>query len=78
MWRTLVRAVRQYDRILQVGSQQRSMVMDRMACDFVRNGGLGRTRLVLGANDPPSVKVGPTAGRSRARRNELGRLARAG
>jgi predicted dehydrogenase len=56
--RALVRAVRKYDRILQVGSQQRSMAMNRMACDFVRNGGLGRVRLVLGANYPPSVRVG--------------------
>jgi predicted dehydrogenase len=57
--RALVRAVRKYNRILQVGSQQRSMAMNRVACAFVRNGGLGRIRLVLGANYPPSVKTGP-------------------
>ncbi len=57
--RALVRAVRKYNRILQVGSQQRSMAMNRVACDFVRNGGLGRIRLVIGANYPPSVRVGP-------------------
>ena len=57
--RTLVRAVRKYNRILQVGSQQRSMAMNRVACDFVRTGGLGRIRRVLGANYPPSVKTGP-------------------
>jgi predicted dehydrogenase len=57
--RVLVRAVRKYKRILQVGSQQRSMAMNRVACDFVRNGGLGRVRLVLGANYPPSVKALP-------------------
>ena len=57
--RALVRAVRKYNRILQVGSQQRSMAMNRLACDFVRNGGLGRIRMVLGANYPPSVKTGP-------------------
>jgi predicted dehydrogenase len=56
--RALVRAVRKYNRILQVGSQQRSMAMNRVACDFVRNGGLGRIRLVLGANYPPSVRSG--------------------
>jgi predicted dehydrogenase len=54
--RVLVRAVRKYNRILQVGSQQRSMAMNRVACDFVRNGGLGRVRFVLGANYPPSVR----------------------
>lgn len=57
--RALVREVRKYNRVLQVGSQQRSMAMNRVACDFVRNGGLGRIRLVLGANYPPSVHVGP-------------------
>src|SRR5579863_7461467 len=57
--RALVRAVRKYNRILQVGSQQRSMAMNRLACTFVRSGGLGRIRMVLGANYPPSVRMGP-------------------
>lgn len=56
--RALVRAVRKYNRILQVGSQQRSMAMNRVGCDFVRNGGLGRIRLVLGANYPEPVRTG--------------------
>jgi predicted dehydrogenase len=56
--RALVRAVRHYNRILQVGSQQRSMAMNRLACDFVRNGGLGRIWLVLGVNYPPAVRTG--------------------
>jgi predicted dehydrogenase len=38
----LVEAVNRYGRVLQVGSQQRSMEMDRFACRFVREGGLGR------------------------------------
>ena len=59
--RTLVRAVRKYNRILQVGSQQRSMAMNRVACDFVRNGGLGRIRLVLGANYSEPVNIGGLA-----------------
>ena len=54
----LVRAVRKYRRILQVGSQQRSMAMNRVACDFVRTGGLGRIRLVLGANYSEPVRIG--------------------
>jgi len=57
--RVLVKAVRKYNRILQVGSQQRSMAMNRVACDFVRNGGLGRIHLVLGANYPEPVRTGP-------------------
>jgi predicted dehydrogenase len=40
--RALVRAVRHYKRVLQVGSQQRSMTINRIACEFVRNGGLGK------------------------------------
>src|SRR5215469_3456905 len=48
--RVLVRAVRHYNRILQVGSQQRSMAMNRLACDFVKSGGLGRVHMVLGVN----------------------------
>ena len=57
--RALVKAVRKYNRILQVGSQQRSMAMNRVACDFVKNGGLGRVRLVLGVNYSAPVKIGP-------------------
>ena len=56
--RALVRAVRKYDRILQVGSQQRSMAMNRLACDFVRNGGLGRIRLVLGVDYSEPINPG--------------------
>ncbi len=40
--RALVNAVRKYNRILQVGTQQRSMEMNRVACEIVRNGGLGK------------------------------------
>jgi predicted dehydrogenase len=57
--RALVRAVRKYNRVLQVGSQQRSMAMNQLACNFVKSGGLGRIRLVLGVNYPPPVRIGP-------------------
>jgi Oxidoreductase family, NAD-binding Rossmann fold len=57
--RALVRAVRHYNRILQVGSQQRSMAMNRLACEFVRNGGLGRIRLVLGVNYGMPARISP-------------------
>lgn len=40
--RALVKAVRKYNRVLQVGTQQRSMEMNRVACEIVRNGGLGK------------------------------------
>jgi predicted dehydrogenase len=48
--RALVNVVRKYGRILQVGSQQRSMAMNRVACEFVRGGGLGRIQFVQGVN----------------------------
>jgi predicted dehydrogenase len=48
--RALVNAVRQYDRVLQVGSQQRSMAMNRVACELVRNGGLGKILKVQAIN----------------------------
>jgi len=48
--RALVNAVRKYGRVFQVGSQQRSMAMNRLACEFVRSGGLGKLKVVLGVN----------------------------
>jgi len=48
--RALVNAVRHFGRILQVGSQQRSMEMNRVACELVRNGGLGKILEVRAIN----------------------------
>ena len=48
--RGLVDAVRKHKRVFQVGSQQRSMEMNRFACEFVRNGGIGKVHTVLGIN----------------------------
>ncbi len=53
--RVLVRAVRKHRRILQVGTQQRSMEMNRVACQYVREGHLGKIREVRAFN-----YVGPT------------------
>jgi predicted dehydrogenase len=50
--RALVDAVRRYDRILQVGSQQRSMAMNRIACELIRGGGLGKVLEVRAINYP--------------------------
>ena len=38
--RTLVSHVRKHKTVFQVGTQQRSMEMNRVACEFVRSGGL--------------------------------------
>ena len=48
--RALVEAVRHYGRILQVGSQQRSMETNRVACEFVRSGRLGKVLEVRAIN----------------------------
>lgn len=39
--KVLVDAVKATGRVLQVGSQQRTMEVNRFACEFIRNGGLG-------------------------------------
>jgi predicted dehydrogenase len=57
--RALVNAVRKYDRVLQVGTQQRSMEMNRVACEVVRNGGLGKileVRAIAYSGPEPSPK----------------------
>jgi len=44
--RALVRAVRRYGRVLQVGTQQRSDGRFRLACELARNGYLGKLHTV--------------------------------
>lgn len=48
--RALVKAARRYNRVFQVGSQQRSMAMNKLACEFVRTGGIGKLLFVQGVN----------------------------
>ena len=48
--RALVDAVRRHNRVLQVGSQQRSMAMNRVACELIRSGGLGKVLEVRAIN----------------------------
>ncbi|NND95714.1 MAG: Gfo/Idh/MocA family oxidoreductase [Pirellulaceae bacterium] len=50
--RLLTNAVRATGRALQVGSQQRSMEMNRFACEFIRDGGLGKISHVDFPNYP--------------------------
>lgn len=52
----LIKAVRRSKRVLQVGSQQRSMEVDRFGAEFVRNGGIGKVSYVEVQNWP-----GPSA-----------------
>ena len=57
--RALVKAARRHDRVVQVGTQQRSMEINRLACEFVRNGGLG-TLLEVRAVNYGSASPTPT------------------
>ena len=50
--RAIVNAARQHKRVFQVGSQQRTMEVNRFACQFVRNGGIGKIRVVRAVNYP--------------------------
>ena len=50
--RTIVNAAKRYNRIVQVGSQQRTMQVNRFACEFIRDGGLGKVSLVQLPNLP--------------------------
>lgn len=44
--RVLVNWVRKTGRVFQVGTQQRSMAMNRIACELIRTGGLGKVKEV--------------------------------
>jgi len=48
--RTMVEAARHYDRVTQVGTQQRSMPINNWASDLVKNGALGKVHTVLAPN----------------------------
>jgi predicted dehydrogenase len=48
--RTLAQAVRKYNRVLQTGTQQRSMPIDVYASKRVREGALGKVREVIACN----------------------------
>ncbi len=65
--RLLADAVKKSGRVLQVGSQQRTMEVNRFACEFIRNGGLGRVSKVELPNYPgplpmPSLDAEPAFG----------------
>jgi predicted dehydrogenase len=57
--RMLVKAARKYGRVVQTGSQQRSMEMDRFACELVRDGGIGKLRGVECVNFTCSLPYPP-------------------
>lgn len=48
--RAMVDAVRKYERVFQTGTQQRSYLRNRQACELIRNGRLGTIKEVLCTN----------------------------
>lgn len=56
--RKMVEAVRKYGRVFQTGSQQRSMRANRLGCELVRNGRIGKVHTVIGANYPSPWECG--------------------
>ena len=56
--RLMVEAARKYQRVFQVGSQQRSMPIDQLGCEFIRNGGLGTIHKVNYWNYPSPWECG--------------------
>ncbi len=48
--RIMVKAARKYNRVTQVGTQQRSIPMNNWASDLVKNGALGKIQTVLAPN----------------------------
>jgi predicted dehydrogenase len=57
--RALVKAARKYNRVFQVGSQQRSMAMNQLAAAFVQQGGIGQVQFVEGVNYPGPERYKP-------------------
>ncbi len=50
--RILVNAVRKHNRVFQVGTQQRTMEINRFCCEYVRDGKIGKVEQVLAVNYP--------------------------
>lgn len=55
--KVLVKVARKYKRVFQVGTQQRSMEMNQIACRLVRTGGLGKLKLVQGVDYPSAAPL---------------------
>ena len=50
--RLMVAAARKYGRVVQTGSQQRSMLVNQVGCELVRSGRIGRIQRVIANNYP--------------------------
>ena len=56
--RLMVQAVRKYGRVFQTGSQQRSMAKNRLGCELIRNGRIGKVKKVIASNYPSPWECG--------------------
>jgi len=56
--RKMVEAVRKHGRVLQAGSQQRSTAANRLGCELVRNGRIGKITRVIAHNYPSPWECG--------------------
>jgi len=56
--RLMVEAVRKYQRVFQTGSQQRSMTVNRLGCELVRTGAIGKVLKVIAYNYPSPWECG--------------------
>ena len=56
--RVMVEAVRKYNRVFQVGEQQRSHPAARKAAELILNGRIGKVREVIGYNYPSPFECG--------------------
>ena len=54
--RAMVRAAQKHHCVVQVGSQQRTMQVNRNGCEFIRDGGLGKISLVQVPNYPGPMR----------------------
>ena len=72
--RVLVNAVRKHKRILQTGTQQRSMPINAHCSRLVREGAIGKIREVIAYNFEGPQSMGPAAGTRAAAGSELGPL----
>ena len=50
--RVMAQAARKYKRVFQTGSQQRSQGPNKLGCELVRTGRIGKVHTVIGANYP--------------------------
>jgi len=48
--RAMVAAARKYNRVTQIGTQQRSIPLNNFACDLIQKGAIGRVKVVLAPN----------------------------